>query len=312
MLPNEAILDCFAYLRAKFLKAPKYNITLTSGNAYQKLISRARALRKAGVSEKLSFVTEVDLAMGNNPIYRERFLNVLRKGIVYDNSLDLIDVLFGISFLPRETFYEIKRRTANSTGAMDAGKDFPHLETVKSLAGLLDGSFLMKLVRPFLIERLSMMFNKKTELYYFVKFLLTVHSSKNYKEYKTMSRFFVALEAHSKTGIYGLSLRALQFGWLYFALLTLFFIAPLGAFLSILGIAVARLAQRFMEKRSPEMALNANFQITGFLTVFAVISTTFALTFARGDNVSIVYSNFRSVINAVSMIASESSALIIE
>lgn len=91
----------------------------------------------------------------------------------------------------------------------------------------MDGSFLMKLIRPFLIERLSAMFNKKTELYYFVKFLLTVHASKNYKEYKTMSRFFVALEAHSKTGLYGLGLRALQFGWLYFAILAMFFVAPL-------------------------------------------------------------------------------------
>lgn len=58
--------------------------------------------------------------------------------------------------------------------------------------------------------------------------------------------------------------------------------------------------------------MNSNFQITGFLTVFAVVSATFALTFARADNVSIVYSNFRSVINAVSMVASESSALIAE
>ncbi len=227
MLPNEDVLDCFSYLRSKFLKAPKYNLALTGGNAYQKLIAKARSLRKAGVSEKLAFVSEADAAMGNTPAYRERFLNVLRKGIVYDNSLDLVDVLFGISFLPREAFYEIKRRTSNVEGIPEASADFPHLETVKSLAALLDGSFLMRLIRPFLIERLSAMFNKKTELYYFVKFLLTVHASRNYKEYKTMSRFFVALEAHSKTGLYGLWLRTLQFGWLYFAILVAFFIAPL-------------------------------------------------------------------------------------
>lgn len=115
MLSSEKVLDCFSYLRSKFLKAPKYNLALTGGNAYQKLIARARLLRNSSVSEKLSFVTEVDLAMGINPVYRERFLNVLRKGIVYDNSLDLVDVLFGISFLPREAFYEIKRRTGAAT-----------------------------------------------------------------------------------------------------------------------------------------------------------------------------------------------------
>lgn len=310
LLPNEDVLDCFAYLRSKFLKAPKYNVALTSGNAYRVLIDRVRAISKSDVATKLRYVTEVDTAMGENPIFRERFLNVLRKGIVYDNSIDLVDVLFGISFLGREGFYEIKRRTAVLTGADKAATDFPHLEDVKNLALLLDGSFLMRLVRPFLIERLSAMFNKKTDLYYFVKFLLTIHSSKNYKEYKTLSRFFVALEAHSKTGVYGLTLRVLQFGWVYFAILALFFLAPLGTFIAILGIASARIFRRVFEKRYPEMALNSNFQVTGFLTVFAIVSTVFGLTFARADNVSIVYSNFRPFVNAVSMVASESASLI--
>lgn len=94
LIENDEVLDCFAYLRAKFLKAPKYNIALTSGNAYQKLIDRARKVSKSNVSTKLSYVAEVDAAMGENPIHRERFLNVLRKGIVYDNSIDLVDVLF--------------------------------------------------------------------------------------------------------------------------------------------------------------------------------------------------------------------------
>lgn len=60
------------------------------------------------------------------------------------------------------------------------------------------------------------------------------------------------------------------------------------------------------------MALNSNFQITGFLTVFAIVSATFGLTFARADNVAIIYSNFQPAINAVSMVASESSKLVIE
>ncbi|MDQ1343595.1 MAG: hypothetical protein QG650_314 [Patescibacteria group bacterium] len=312
LLSNEDILDCFSYLRSKFLKAPKYNLALTKSNEYRVLIDRARSVSKSDVATKLSYVTEVDQAMGENPIYRERFLNVLRKGIVYDNSIDLVDVLFGISFFGREAFYEIKRRTAATTGSEKAATDFPHLETVKALAILLDSSFLMRLIRPFLIERLSAMFNKKADPYYFVKFLLTIHSARNYKEYKIMSRFFVALEAHAKTGWYGLILRTLQFGWLYGALIALFFLAPLGTFISVFGIATVRLGRRFMEKRFPEMALNSNFQFTGFLTVFAIVSASFGLTFARADNVAIVYSNFHTAINAVSMVASESTTLIVE
>lgn len=94
MISNGDVLDCFSFLRSKFLRAPKYNIALTIGNAYQKLIDRARKVSKSDVAAKLGFVTEIDVAMGENPIYRERFLNVLRKGIVYDNSIDLVDVLF--------------------------------------------------------------------------------------------------------------------------------------------------------------------------------------------------------------------------
>lgn len=262
LISDEEVLDCFAYLRSKFLKAPKYNIALTNGNSYQKLINNVRKLRNSNVIDKLSFVSEMDTEMGQNPIFRERFLNVLRKGIVYDNSIDLVDVLFGISFLGREAFYEVKRRTSGISGSNDVATEFPHLEDVKNLALLIDDSFFMRLARPFLIERLSAMFNKKTDLYYFVKFLLTVHMARNYKEYKTMSRFFVALEAHSKTGVYGIFLRILQYGWLYSVLAVLFFVAPLGTLLSVLGIALARMARRFSEKHFPEMALNANFQLT--------------------------------------------------
>lgn len=82
--------------------------------------------------------------------------------------------------------------------------------------------------------------------------------------------------------------------------------------MAILGVAVARLGRHAMEKRFPEMSLNSNFQMTGFLTVFAVLSTAFGLSFARADNVSIVYGNFRTAINAVSMVASESATLIVE
>jgi hypothetical protein len=310
LLPNEEILDCFSFLRTKFLRAPKYNLALTNGNAYRILIDQVRSIRKEDVTTKLDLVRQIDLSIGENPVYRERFLNVLRKGLMYDNSIDLIDALFGISFVRREVFYEIKRRIMKNPTTATA--TFPHLENVKSLALLLDSSFLMRLIRPFLIERLSSMFNKKSDLYYFVKFILTVHSSSNYKEYKTMTKFFVALEAHSKTGTYGIMLRFLQFGWLYFAIITLFFLAPLGTFLAVFGIAVARLVRRGIEKRFPEITLNTNLQLTGFFTVFAVISAVFGLTFARADNVAIVYSNFRPIINAVSMVASESSRLVIE
>ena len=84
---------------------------MTSGNIYQELIRKAEKASKRGPSEKLAYLCEVDVAMGNNPISRERFLNVLRKGIVFNNSVDLADELFGISYINREVFYEIKRRT---------------------------------------------------------------------------------------------------------------------------------------------------------------------------------------------------------
>lgn len=312
LLPNEEVLDCFSYLRNKFLRTPKYNVSMTSGNIYQNLITKAKIVSKGTVLRKLAFLNEVDEAMGSNPIFRERFLNVLRKGIVYDNSIDLVDVLFGIDFFSREVFYEIKRRTAHITQEPKDDVAFVHLKNVKALAIFLNDSYVMRLVRPFLIENLSEMFNKRADRYYFVKFLLTIHLSENYKEYKILSGFFLEIEAYSKTGIYGYLSRFVQFGYLNVAAVLMFFFAPLGTFLAISGIFAARAIRRKLAKKNPQLFVRSNFQIPALLSVFAVVSLTFGLTFAREDNQAIAYRNFQTVVNAMSLVSSESAKLILE
>lgn len=275
LLPNEEILDCFAYLRNKFLRTPKYNVSMTSGNVYRVLIAKANTAAKGGVGSKLAYLTEVDRAMGSNPIFRERFLNVLRKGIVYDNSIDLVDVLFGIDFFSREVFYEIKRRTSHIAQTPKDDESFAHLRNVKALAIFLNDSYVMRLVRPFLIENLSEMFNKKADRYYFVKFLLTIHLATNYKEYKVLSGFFLDLEAYSKTGIYGYVSRVAQFGYLNVIALLMFLFAPLGTFIAAVGIFVSRAIRKRLAVTHPQLVVRSNFQIQAFLSAFAVISLVF-------------------------------------
>lgn len=109
-LGNEEIFDCFAYLRNGLLKTPKYNLALTDKNEYRLLVNCANQLMNAPIDEKLGFVEEVNSHMGKNRIKQESFQLILRKGLMYDNSMDLLDAVLGISFISRDAYYEIKRR----------------------------------------------------------------------------------------------------------------------------------------------------------------------------------------------------------
>ncbi len=260
----EGVFDCFRFLRMKLLKTPKYNIALTEDNIFQQFIARSKSIAQGSVVEKLDFIADTHDAMGSDPMKREQFQGVLRKGLMYDNSIDLLDAILGISFLSRQAFYEIKRR---SFARKELSVSFEHLERVKTLANMLDSSLFLRFLRPFLIARLARVFNKNSDLYYFIKFILTIHESNGYSEYKMLSRFFLSLEAFGKSGLYGWFLRSIQFGWLLILAGILFFIAPLGTFLALLGLHLLRFGKRFAEQKFPEIALTSNFQIASYLVL---------------------------------------------
>ena len=56
---------------------------------------------------------------------------------------------------------------------------------------------------------------------------------------------------------------------------------------------------------APRFGLVSNFQLTPYFALFGAISLSFALSFGMRDNMSIVYSNYKTAINAVTLITSE-------
>lgn len=306
---SEGIFDCFRFLRMKLLKTPKYNIALTQDNIFQMFIGRSVQVSNGTIAQKLDWIADIHDAMGSDPAKREQFQSILRKGLMYNNSIDLLDAILGISFLSRQAYYEIKRR---SFARKELNVTFEHLERVKSLTNMLESSLFLRFLRPFLVARLARVFNKNSDLYYFIKFILTIHESKGYSEYKLLSRFFLSLEAFGKSGVYGWFLRAIQFGWLIILATILFFVAPLGSFVALTGLHVVRLLKRVAEVKFPEVALTANFQFSSFLVLIGVVSLSFGLTFGRDDNVAIVYRNFQTTINASTLVASESISAILD
>ncbi len=79
---------------------------------------------------------------------------------------------------------------------------FPSLEAVRPLISAIDSSLVLRFCRPLFMYRLARVFNTtQTDLYYFIKFILTIHTPKTYNEYLLISRFFAGLEAFSAPGL---------------------------------------------------------------------------------------------------------------
>lgn len=79
---------------------------------------------------------------------------------------------------------------------------------------LMDKSFILSMMRPFLLYKLSPYFNKKDDKYYISKFIITVLNSSSYSEYEKTSKFFYNLEVFCSNRPSDYFYRALQFGWL--------------------------------------------------------------------------------------------------
>lgn len=105
--------------------------------------------------------------------------------------------------------------------------NFPSLAPVGPLITAIDSSIVLRFCRPLFVYRLARVFNtKQTDLYYFIKFILTIHTPKTYNEYLQISRFFVGLEAFGMSSLKGIALQGVQFGWMIIAVLLLTMIAP--------------------------------------------------------------------------------------
>lgn len=157
LLNERQIQECLKYLREKLLRVNKYNLAVSDSSVYQKSIRECIQLENQSIDRKLAFLSRLHVDMGTSAAYREQFQNVLRRGLLYQNSIDLIDSILGISFLKRSVFYEIRKRTV---GIDNQKYLFESLDEVKVLVKLLESSVILRFFRPFFILRLSQVFNK--------------------------------------------------------------------------------------------------------------------------------------------------------
>jgi hypothetical protein len=307
-LSNSQIGECYAYLRKKLLKTPKYNLELNAQNIYLQHIQLMLKMTKANTDVKLSILRGIQDTYGNYWPSRETFQNIVRKGLMYRGSLDMVDSSLGITFLTRSVFYQAKKKLV----WVDMVEfQFEWLSEAGKLVDMLDSSMILRFFRPFFIWRLAQVFNKqKSDIYYFIKFVLTIHSTTTYWDYQKFSRFFLSLEAFEKRGWYGSLLVASQFGWIFIAGLLLYFLAPLWVFLAIVSIWLLHIIRRKIQQKLPELSLVSNFQLTTYITTFGVIFAILGFTVWLEDNTRIVYSNFQKSVNALILTSSEAIELI--
>ena len=56
---------------------------------------------------------------------------------------------------------------------------------------------------------------------------------------------------------------------------------------------------------APRVTLVSNFALGVYIALFAAVSFTFGVTFGLKDNVAIVYSNYRGIVNSATLVTSE-------
>lgn len=93
LLEDQDVLDCFAYLRNKLLTHTKYNLFLSDSSTYRTIINDCILMQRGDVSQKMNFLGSIQASMGMRNAHREQFQNVLRKGLLYQNSIDLVDAI---------------------------------------------------------------------------------------------------------------------------------------------------------------------------------------------------------------------------
>ena len=109
-LSDSQIGECYSYLRKKLLKTPKYNLELNTQNVYLQHIQLMLKMTKANTDVKLSVLRGIQDTYGNYGPGRESFQNIVRKGLMYRGSLDMVDSSLGITFLTRSVFYQAKKK----------------------------------------------------------------------------------------------------------------------------------------------------------------------------------------------------------
>lgn len=303
-LPDASVIKVLTYLRrgSKLISASEKSEYWQNDKKIEGFVRHARIIRgRRDLRALLALENHIRKYRANRDFFfakfRYKFLNREHGG--------LLDIVFGVPSLPRDEFYQLKRRTDGADPS-----DFGVLRQVKDLVIYLQKNWLTQFLLPFFLRRLARRFNAGNANYWLVKFVLAMVLPQGYSEYRQVIAFYSKLEAHWTPGWRGIALRSAQFGWIIFAGIVAFMLFPAGMLAAVAILILTANADRIIERCWPQLHANLNFQIRATAVCIGVFALVMGATVGLKDNLSLAYRNFQGAINAITLPASETLALL--
>ena len=303
-LPDSAVIKVLSYLRrgSKLISASEKSEYWQNDRKVEAFVKHATAARGR---RDVRALLAIENHLRKYRVNRDFFFAKFRYRFLNSGHGELLGMIFGVPDLPRDEFYQLKRRTDGANGA-----DFGVLNQVKELVVYLQRNWLTQLLLPFFLRRLARRFNTNNANYWLVKFVLAMVLAQNYSEFRQVMSFYAKLEAHWTPGAKGIALQAAQFGWALFALTAAVALFPSGVLIAFMVIAITGIGDRIVSRRWPQLYANLNFQVRTAAVGVAVFALVLGATVGLKDNLSLAYRNFQSAINALTLPASETLALL--
>ncbi|MBW7954852.1 hypothetical protein H3C61_03495 [Candidatus Gracilibacteria bacterium] len=254
------------------------------------------------ISQKVYFLLKKEEFLDGLPNEYKKIAKINIK-LSYLNSKysNIVDLLLGITHIPREVFYLAKTNTKD----LKLEDDILYRE-IKDLILYIDKSYFLSFLRPFLIRKISRYFNILDPKYYIIKFIACVVLTNTYKEYEVMSKFFYNLESFSNKSLRGYIERILQFGWVIVFILIVGYFLPFGFFVAITLILIKELFNLIISKYFTRLKMSLNFQFGSYIGVFLFCSILFGYSFGYKDNIEMGYNKLKPIVNAISLPAFKS------
>lgn len=307
-LDDKSLVNVISFLRKDLLSIFKFNSILDfkTKNTLQEVISESCDIKDLTNIDRLRLLRKKENIIKKLEINNWEYFRISSKRKVLEKDyLDVIDLTLWISYIPRDVFYYLKQNTK----ALEKN-NLNLYDDIKKIILVIENSFLLSILKPFLLSNISAYFSKKDDKYYITKFLVMIVSSSSYSEYKKLSKFFVNLDAFSTRWFEWFFLRNLQFSWLYIVIILWLFIAPFWVVLAVFIWIFNKYLKTFLSKINPKFEFNFNFALGSYAAWLAIFSLMLSTTVWLKDNILLSYNNFKWAINSLSIPSIEAISIL--
>lgn len=272
----------------------KNNITL--------YLSLAQKLEILDIQERIDFLILKENEFWALSQEKSNFARLsFKRQYLEQNHGNIIDLVLWITDIPSEVFYKVKEQT------LDVNLENISLYSeIKDLILYIDKSYFLSFIRPFLLRKIARYFNNSDQRYYVIKFIACVVLSNSYSEYKVLSKFFYNLEMFHRNTLEAYISRIFQFGWILIFVWIIGYFLPFWFFIAIFLFLVKEIVLFLIQKFSPKLKMSLNFQMSSYITLFAIMSIFLGSTIWYKDNISLTYDVLKPFVNATILPAHES------